>query len=400
MDKRRAISFATKIFPFALSIALMDFIIPVKYDTVIDNLPLFGLLVTIAWIGSNFLDFIIGYLTDHVGVRKIMQTGVVISVIGCLIFSLSENPYIMTFGIFLWGLSYVAMAVPSDTYVLSEFPVVYRGSAYGWLYFSQNVSYALSPLLGYFLVIQFDLNIAIILAALTAMVSFPLFSDVKSNDKKMGMITGLKHAILEKNMFKEIFEDLGKMGLRQFSLLLNIFLSSLWFVVVLIGAPLLFFHDQGDLFHGALLSFFFMLPFAITITFYGKLADSQKRRKKMIILGLVLGSIPLILFYFIKDLNLLFISASLTTILVYMGWSASEVEVSNFLPEGEKGEYMGIYTSARDLGYDLAPLFYGLLAAINLKLPFLVVGIFILISGILSFLAYRIKCKNVEGEVC
>jgi len=262
IDKKRAVSFATKIFPFALNIALMEFIIPIKFDAILDHLPLLGLLVTIAWTASDFLDFIVGYLTDHVGVKKILQSGIIICLFGCLFFGLSNNIIIMTFGVFLWGFSYITMAVPSDTYVLSEFPPDYRGSAYGWLYFAQNTGYAISPLLGYFLVTQFGVNVTIVLAALIALVSFPLLSDVKSAGQKMGLWSGLKHAFFEKNMVKEIFEDLGKMGFRQFSLLLNIFISSIWFVVVLMGAQLLFFHADRDLFHGALLSFFFMLPFA------------------------------------------------------------------------------------------------------------------------------------------
>ncbi len=394
MDRKKAIAFAIKIFPFALNIAIIDFLIPIKYDSVLDHLPLLGLLVTVAWTASNFLDFIIGYLTDHVGVRKILQIGVVICFIGSLLFAMSDNIIIMTVAVFLWGISYIIMTVPSDTYVLSEFPKSYRGSAYGWLYFSQNICYALAPLLAYLFIVKLGINISILIAALIAAISFPLFSNVESHNKKMSLVTGLKHAIFEKNMLKEIIEDFGKMGLRHFSLLLNVFISSLWFMVVLIGAPLLFFHNQGDLFHGALLSFSFMLPFALMIMLYGRMANSQKRRRRMIFMGFISGAISLIIFYFIQNLNWLFVMAFITTVLVYMGWSASEIEVSDHLPEGEKGEYMGIYTSARDWGYDLGPLFYGLLAAINLKLPFLITGILILIAGILSLLAHIFSRKK------
>ena len=389
IDSKKAISFAGKIFPFALNIAIMDFLIPIKFDAVVNNLPLLGLLVTIAWTASDFLDFIVGYLTDRVGVGKILQAGIIVCIVGCLLFGLSDGLIIMTSGVFLWGFSYIIMAVPSDAFVLSEFPRDYRGSAYGWLYFSQNIGYAIAPLIGYFLIIQFGTNISAVIAAMIAVISFPLLSDVKSKSKNMNLGAGIKYTFFEKNMIKEIIEDFGKMGFKQFSLLLNIFTSSVWFVVVLIGAPLLFFHDSKDLFHGALLSFFFMLPMALIVTFYGKMADSQKKRGKMIIFGLILGAISLVIFYFIQNLNLLFICASITTLLVYMGSFSSAVEVSNYLPDGEKAEYLGIYDSARDLGYDIAPLFYGVLASINLRLPFLVIGIFIFFSGIISVFAYR-----------
>lgn len=64
-----------------------------------------------------------------------------------------------------------------------------------------------------------------------------------------------------------------------------------------------------------------------------------------------------------------------------MAWVASEVYTSEYLPKGKKGEFMGIFASGKDLGFDLAPLFYGLLAVFGLKVPFL-------ISGILLFLAW------------
>ncbi len=396
MDRKKAIAFAIKIFPFALNIAIIDFLIPIKYDTILDRLPLLGLLVTVAWVASNFLDFIVGYLTDHVGVRKILQSGVIVCLAGSLLFAISDNITVMTIGVFLWGLSYIIMTVPSDAYVLSEFSKPYRGSAYGWLYFSQNIGYAIAPLLAYFFIIKFGMNISILIAALIAVISFPLFSDVKSHSKKMSLFSGLKHAIFEKNMLKEILEDLGKMKFRQYSLLFNVFISSVWFIVVLIGSPLLFFHADSDLFHGALLSFFFMLPLALVVIPYGRLANSQSRRRKMIVFGLLTGAVSLIIFYFIQNLYFLFVSASITTILIYLGWSASEVEVSEHLPEGEKAEYMGIYASARDWGYDLAPLFYGLLASINLKLPFLVVGFLILLAGIISIFAQRTDHKIIK----
>jgi len=101
----------------------------------------------------------------------------------------------------------------------------------------------------------------------------------------------------------------------------------------------------------------------------------------MINLGLIFSIILLVIFYFTQNFLLLLVLAFFITLCANMAWVASEVYVSEYLPKGRKGEFMGIFASGKDLGFDLAPLFYGLLAVFGLKIPFL-------ISGILLFLAW------------
>ena len=76
-----------------------------------------------------------------------------------------------------------------------------------------------------------------------------------------------------------------------------------------------------------------------------------------------------------------------------LSWAGTEVELSRYLPKGRKGEYMGIFTTAKDLGFDLAPLCYGLIASISLKLPFLFLGILFFISFLVFLFSLR-KDKN------
>lgn len=392
-NRKRAILFSLYLLPFMLNIALIDFIVPVKYDIILDNLPLFGLLITIAWLGSSILDFAVGDLTDKLGVRKTLQLGVLCGLIGTLIFGLSNNFMIMTFGIFVWGLSYVMFAIPSEAYVLGAFPKEYRGSAFGIMNFVLDIAYATAPLLGFAIIFFFGVNPAIIFAALISLITLMVISKMR-DDEKEGLVNSLEDVIVRDGLVRKEFKDILKMNKKELSILFNMFISGLWFMVTFIGAPLLFFHASDDLLRGALLTFAFMVPFALMELSFGKIADSTKNRMRMIRYGFILSALFLSLFYFIENFTLLIIVAFLSALFANMGWVGSEVQTSKYLPKGKKGEFASIFVTGKDLGYDLAPLFYGLVAALGLKMPFLILAGLLL----LAWLFFMISHRNIKSE--
>lgn len=372
-----------------LNIGLLDFLIPLKYDIILDNLPLFGLLVTIAWLASSLLDFAVGGITDKLGIKRTIQIGIVFSFIGSLVFGFSKNFLWMTFGVFLWGLSYIILAVPSETYVLSAFPKNYRGSAYGWMFFFYDIAYAIAPLLGLLLFSLFNMDSTIIASAIIVLFTLPALSFALKSKNRKSMIGAVEDVVYKDGFILKELKDIKKMNFKEISLAFNIFVCGLWFMVIMIGAPLLFFHGKQDLFHGALLAFAFMLPLAITGLIYGKMANSPKRRNVMIKIGFILSAILLIVFYFIQNFAVLMLLAFIITLVANMGWTGSAVEISRYLPDGRKGEFMGIFLAAKDIGFDLAPLFYGLFASVTLKVPFFVLGILLFLAGLVYMIANR-----------
>lgn len=385
---KRSLIFSLSVFPFMLSIALIDFIIPIKYDIVLENLPLFGFLVTIAWISSSIFDFAVGYLTDRIGIKRTIQLGVIFSFIGGLIFALSSNFLIMTFGIFIWGLSYIMLTVPSDTYVLSRFPRNYRGTSYSKMYFLYDISYAIAPIIGYLLIINYSINFAIIAASIFSILTIIALFFMKEDNKEQ-TYSEMKKIITKNLLIKKGFKDLFSMNKKEMALLLNMVIFGMWFMTILIGAPLLFFHEDRNLFNSAILTFSFMIPFAISELIYGNFANSRKNRKIMINFGFAGSVILLIIFYFVKDFILLSILAFLITLFVNMAWTANEIYISEYLPNGRKGEFMGVYASGKDIGFDLAPLFYGTLAFFGLKIPFLFIGLLIFLAGLNFFICWK-----------
>lgn len=387
-NKKRAILFSLYILPFLLNIALIDFIIPVKYDSILDNLPLFGLLITIAWLASTFLDFFVGDVTDRIGVKKTIQIGVLFCFIGSLLFGLSQNIFIMTFGVFLWGFAYILLTIPSDTYVLSSFPPHYRGSAYGIMYFFHDLSFALAPLIGLAIIYFFGIDKTIIISAILVLFSFLFLFSMREKTKE-NIVKGIENAAYKDGFILKELKDIVRLNFREISLLLNMFICALGYMTIFIASPLLFFHADGNLFNGALLTCSFMLPFVLTDYIYGKIADSDRKRKVMIKFGFFMSFLILSLFYFVNNFVLLLFLAFAFTFMLNLSWVGTEVELSQYLPKGKKGEYMGIFTTAKDLGFDLAPLCYGLIASISLKLPFLFLAILLFLALLLFIFANR-----------
>jgi MFS family permease len=385
-ERVKAIDFSTYLLPLMMNIALIDFLIPIKYDAILDNLPIFGILVTIAWFGSTFLDFAIGDLTDKLGIKKTLILGAITSFSGAILFALSSNIILMTLGIFIWGLSYCLFAIPSETYVLTSFRKNYRGTAFGILNFFLDIAYATAPLIGYLIISSLGINSAIFFAAILPIATMILITSIRNNQKE-SFERSIKDIIVKDGIVKKGFGELFKMNSKEISLLINVFVCGIWFMTVFIASPLLFLINSDNLLHGALLAFSFMIPFALMELGFGKIADYSKNRNKMIKYGFIFASLFLASMFFIENFIFLLITAFLSAFFANMAWVASEVEISKYLPTNEKGEITSIFVSARDVGYDLAPIFYGFVSILGLKMPFLVLSIFLITAGLFSILS-------------
>lgn len=385
---KKAILFALYLFPFMINFGLIDFLIPVKYDVILDNLPIFGILITIAWLGSTFLDFAVGSLTDRLGIKKTLRLGVLLALVGATIFGLSNNIYWMTFGIFIWGLSYVMFAIPSEDYVLSRFPSNYRGSAFGIFNFALDSAYALSPLIGFAIVYFFGINQAIVAAGLIGLLTFVLISGLR-RDGREGVVDSVEDVVRKDGVVKRGFKDIFKMNSMEFSILFNMFVCGLWFMAIFIGAPLLFFHESDDLWRGALLTFAFMIPFALMELGFGRMANSVVTRMKMIKYGFIISSLLLVTFFFVDNFIWMMIVAFFSALFANMAWVGSEVHVSKYLPKGKCGEFASLFVTGKDLGYDLAPIFYGFSAVLGLKMPFLFLGLLLFVAWLFFVVSHR-----------
>lgn len=388
--KKRAIVFSLYLLPFMFNIAMVEFLVPVKYDVVLNNLPLFGTLVSIAWMLSALFDFAAGDLTDKIGSRKTIQVALLLGFAGSILFGYSGNFLIMTIGMFLWGLSYNFSAVSCDTYIFSRFKEDGLGKAHGIYYFFYDMAYAFAPLLALVMVYSLGIDATIVAAGFFALITLPLTTLIDGKPKEC-FKDALEDIVFKDGVVEKELADVRRMNKKEFSLLLNVFICGFWFVVILMGSPLLFFHESHNLTDGALLAFSFMLPFGFMELFYGNLATSEKTRMKMINYGFFFGGALLIVFYFVQSFWSLVLLGALIALATNMAWTGSEVQISEYLPRGKKGEFMGIFDAVKDIGFDLAPMFYGFIATLGLKAPFLMLGFLLLAAWIVFAIANKEK---------
>lgn len=385
LNTRRALIFSLYLFPFMLNLGIVEFLTPVKFDIVLSNLPFIGLLITIAWFVSTIFDFAVGRLTDKIGVRKTIFIGALMGFIGTLLFGFSNNYLFMTLGILIWGFSFTFLTIPAEDYILSKTENNKVGSAYGVFSFLYSFAYAIAPLIGLMLYSYLGINWGIIIASVLCLATISLLHRIKNDPCKEGTEKGLDDSFLKENIFKKGFKDISRMNAREISILLNMFIFGTWFTIVLIGSSLLFFVGEDNLVNGALLAFAFMLPLGIIDYITGKYANLKRNIRKIIPIGLLISGIMLIIFYFVQSFWLLLVLAAVSTIFANMAWVATEVSISSHLPKGKKGEFMGIFLTGKDLGFDFAPLIYGLIAILGLKVPFLFLGI-LLLSALVFYL--------------
>lgn len=378
LDKHREILLLSMfIAPFALSISLIEFSIPLKYDLMLENLPLFGAITSFAWLLGSFTVLSVGDLVDKIGSKRMVVLGSLAVLGGGALFALTHSVLWTTFGVLVWAIGYQAVTIPFQSYIFSEFPRNYRGSALGIYYSFFCLAYAAAPLLAFYIITNYSIDFAIMFGALAVVPT--LFVRMKPLRKRYEDFGRAIREVVKDDgiVFKEM-KDIAHLGHPELSLLLNQFIFGFWYVTMAIGAPLLFFVGEGDLLKSALLMFAFVFPFAFIDLIFGRMSDNPLRRKKFIYFGMAGAGLFMLGFYFVQDFPLMLLFAALTTISLDIAWIANDVAVSDYLPARKRGEFMGVFSLGRELGYDFAPVFYGMLTLLGLKFPFFAAALLVL----------------------
>jgi len=371
--RQRAIKFSTYLLPFFLNLGIIEFLIPIKYDIVLGNLPLLGGLISLAFLASTLVVLSIGDFADKVGVKRTIQIGALLSTIGAFMFAFTNNFWLMTLSIFIWSMGSTAVVVPAMSFILSKFPSNFRGTAYGIYYGMMDIIYGCAPLIAFILTISRGIKTAILSAAFASLMSFLAFLRLKKK-RHESISKALEEVVIEDRFILKELTDLKKFNLCELSLFMNKFMFGYWFVTIMMGAALLFFHGARDLWSAALLAFAFMIPFPFVDMIYGKLCDKKKNRDALIHFGFLSTAALLFIFAFTTNFYMLLTLAALMTITFNAAWVGSDIQISEYLPKKKKAEFTGIFFFAEHLGFNLAPLFYGVLTVLGLQFPFFALG--------------------------
>jgi MFS family permease len=388
-ERERALRFSTTMLPLMINLGLMDFLIPLKYDIVLENLPLLGLFVSVSFLMSSLAILSAGDITDRIGSKKTILLGILFCFIGSLIFALSGDVYVMSAGVFIWGLGYAVQSVPADAYLWTNFPRKYRGSAVGWYSAFFCSAYWIAPIISFLVIVSYGMDAAIIAGSFICLISALLLLWMRMQHGRQSLVAAISGMIREDGVVVKEIKDIVHLNGKQLSLFLNMFVFGFWWVTFSIGAPLLFFHLEHNLFGAMLMTVSFILPFTFMDYIFGRVCNSRKTRIRLLFFGMSLSAVFLFAFFFANNLILLLLLTAGSAIAIDAAWVANEVHLIEHLPPKKKGEFAGVFLFAKDLGFGFAPFFYGVFASIDLKLPFFVLGFIVLGSWILFSLTHK-----------
>lgn len=103
----------------------------------------------------------------------------------------------------------------------------------------------------------------------------------------------------------------------------------------------------------------------------------------------MLGGLSLIAFYFTKNYILLALFAAMSTLGMDSAWTVFDIEAGLLAKKGEEGKVESSFMFAKNLGWDLSPLFFGFAAQYyGIRAPFAIIGLGIIVVA-MFFLSNR-----------
>lgn len=329
----------------------------------------YGLLIGIASIGSIFVKFPIGLLSDKVSKKTLLYIGSILLAITTVLIPMERSllfPLRIIQG-FSMGITYIPLA--------TLFVEMFRASRYGW--YNSVVSLGISaigPVLGGFLPGIIGFNYTFAFSGILLLTSSIILVNVKEPT------TVIKKEKEDKNKDLRSLTNSILFGMSN-SAVVVIFMS---FMPVFLVKIL----NDGSM--AGVVAFIYGVTFSIFAIQIGKVS----RTKRIYIL--FFGSLStLVVFVFLYlTVNLL----QLIIVSILVGISAATVRTISFAMAAEslseKGKAIGLYQTGNDMGGFIGPSFAGLLSAeFGIRYAFLSIIPIIILCWIIFFILKRKEKK-------
>jgi DHA1 family multidrug resistance protein-like MFS transporter len=345
-------------FTWSLGNGALWFLLPEISDNISNSLLMAGILVAFPSFISMMSDIPIGNLIKQASPKKILVTGLLLFILSGI-----AMPYAGTIGkfilfLFAIGILHELVYVPAIAYLITSTEKKKAGEYMGATMSSMHLGYALGPIiLG--LILNFFQNMEVQLTGvfMTAMCSIALIpslallKDIKTHPKAMHIKGKLRAS---KQLIAEVFDfkHLKSVGL---TLLFTTFLLTgydgmVWMLEPVYGFKL----GMSPLYVGLLLSAF-TLPLILFQVPAGILAD-RYGRKKVMLFGLATAGLFTVLFGMEKNPALMIAHAFMATLGLSMAWPAVDALVAKLNEKEDAGTIVGVWSSAKDLGYVIGPI--------------------------------------------
>lgn len=327
--------------------------LPAYAETVRVGAFMIGVLIATYDFAELFAKPLAGFLADRHGMKLILIMGLVIFILGSLLF-LIISPHLLLLIRFIQGLGAAALSTVSITLVARYFTVG-RGKAFGLYNAIKGAGYVIAPALGGFLTYRFGFAMIFVVSAGIGILALLLSLFLPEDRKAGGELEedeeiSLKHFVL-------IFTEPRLLPLYAV-IVINMFLVSILFgflpvYLYAIGyTPL----QSGSVVSVATLSYLLVQPLA------GYLADTVEVRLTVLI-GLLLAALAIMVTTFTSGMSLIAV-----VIVAGLGigtvWTNSDTLVSTLVEKGRLGASMGAAQSFKEFGDMTGPLLIGLLTQV------------------------------------
>ncbi|MCF6807890.1 MFS transporter [Thiotrichales bacterium 19S9-12] len=383
-------------FGFALTVALY---IPMLMDTNFAILPeasptslrvsISGFLLAMYPLGQFLGSPVIGKLSDHYGRKKVLMISLVACVIGFISIALSIQFHLLTLlfaSSFLTGLCESNMAISQSIIAERSNNIIQKTKLIGYAFSACSLGYIMGPLVGGFGATLYSYSFpfwvtaaGILLLLVWVKLSFKDHSH-PHHEIKIKWVEAI-------TAMKTIF---NQPALRKFYLvnfLIFFAVQGLYRV-----APIYVIDKwQPDLnIYTLLIAFVSALCFFANLFLMGKL--SKKFSTEPLLIGLLIFSGIFIISIIIpNNFNWIWLTYGLAVIPTVMALTACTTWLSNQIDIKSQGQVLGNNQALLVLGEATSAIFGGIIAAINISLPLVVMGTILLIS---SFLVWQVMHKS------
>ncbi|MBD3387822.1 MAG: MFS transporter [Candidatus Altiarchaeales archaeon] len=370
----------------------MWFLMPNIVGAIVGDVVLVGVIISLPAVVAMLVDLPIGDLTDRMGSRRLLLSGLfALGVLGASLSYVSNLLGLLAFMVFL-GLLYQLVYIPAKAYVMDVSPLgksseylgfemsfIMLGLALGPIAAGMIISKGLSPNLAGSLLYVFSCFSALTLGVL-------LFRDCMPHEC---FTKAIREVLVEDKVFLKELVEYARLKSTGLSILVLTFTFTFYDGMVWTIQPLHYLSFTDSALEGGLILSSFVLPFILFDIPGGRLADRFGRRK-ILMFGLALGGVSSIAFSMASTVPQLMLSAFIATSGLAFAWPSMEGILTVKTDLGGRGSVIGVWSTARDLGYVLGPICGGLLAkALGLDRVFMVLGVLLL-----AVMAFTFKIRE------
>ncbi|MCD6523236.1 MAG: MFS transporter [Candidatus Diapherotrites archaeon] len=261
-------------------------------------------------------------------------------------------------------------------------PKQWMGETFGLYGAGYNLAWAIGPMIGGYLAYVFRLNSVFLAGSIICFVSMFIVASVSPKSRGKSIIKGIKDVIEKDGLFAAEMNFLRHSNITVKMVLVIEFVVYFLYSIKWAFIPL-FMNGYSNLDVGFVF-FASTIPFAIFDVLVGWISDKIGKRR-LILLGLFLGSIATLLFTTSSSI------ISFACFAFLMGFSMTFIEplispsLAEFTPKRRRGTIVGIGGLAVDSAYLIGPIVGGILSKyFGFSAPFIFSSIMLFLTGILA----------------